>query len=136
MTIIAFDGKTIASDSQISDTYVEYNCKKIFKINNSYIGTVGDYSEGLKFIRWFKDQMTEKPELSTEGFSALQIIERKVYYWDAYLIRYLSTIPCAIGSGDCIAMGAMLAGANAKEAVKITIKLDKECGGRIQAYEV
>lgn len=38
----------------------------------------------------------------------------------------------AIGSGAEVALGAMAAGASAKEAVKIAIQLCVECGGRAE----
>lgn len=42
----------------------------------------------------------------------------------------------ALGSGSVAAMGAMLAGADAKTAVKIASKLDPYTGGKIDVVKV
>ena len=129
MTTVAFDGTTLAADSQINGSYVEYG-NKIEKVGNITIACAGTVSEIALFKRWCRDRTKDKPTLT--DFSCLEIRSGKVYYYDENLEPLTPSIPVAIGSGSDFAMGAMLAGATAKEAVKIACKLDSNSGGKIK----
>ena len=129
MTTVAFDGITLAADSQTNGSYVEYH-NKIARIGNVVVACAGTVSEIAQFQRWCKDRTKDKPILT--DFSCLEIRSGKVYYYDENLEPLTPSIPVAIGSGSDFAMGAMLAGATAKEAVKIACKLDSNSGGKIK----
>ena len=49
--------------------------------------------------------------------------------------RYQLPAPEAEGCGNNFAIAAMMAGADAQQAVEITCKLDTHCGGDIQCFE-
>lgn len=133
MTTIAFDGEHIAADSMLSGAYVD-TAEKIFKISGGYLMMAGSYSEGLIFKKWCKDRTKPKPKL--DDFEALEIRGKKVMYYDEGIEPIPLKAPAAIGTGCQFAMGAMLAGATAKEAVKIASKLDEATGGRIKVVKV
>lgn len=138
MTTIAWDGKTLASDSrQIGDYVDQCNVTKIFTVGSSYLGLAGDSGKGQIFLRWYKDQTKPRPDQhSLDGFEALIIKGSRTYYVDKTCELIECGKPAAIGSGCDCAMGAMLAGATAIEAVKIAIKLDQYSGGKVRSIKV
>ena len=139
MTTITWDGKTLAADSRVTDGCIEQvRCKKIHKAGEYIIAFCGDYAEGLAFVKWVKDGMVaeRKPE-DLEDFGALVVHpDGKVFEYTKRLIPLPCGCPTAAGSGRKSAMGALLAGANAVEAVKIAAKLDPYTGGPVQSFTV
>lgn len=73
-----------------------------------------------------------------ESFEALVIDLNtgKCYMYENRLYPYEVHPPFAIGSGFKYAMGALLAGATATQAVEIAIRLDKNSGGPIQTIDL
>lgn len=146
MTTCAFDGKTFACDSRIAGSFIDTKKhKKIFRVRVNGLRLVvaicGDYAECLKFVHWLKKHGPDKTDVKLglhEDFQAL------VYDTESgTLVEYTNTlfptptgVPTAIGSGCDFAMGAMMAGATAGEAVKIAIKLDKESSAPVHKIHV
>lgn len=136
MTTIAFDGKRLAVDSRTctgSDTIVNERTKKLFKVGKCWIAMSGNSQNCAIALQWFRDGMPkEKPELQ-DNFSA--------YVWDGQkLVRYecaLTPMPqnvkiAAGGSGIDVALGALAAGADAVQAVKIAARFDPFTNSRVQ----
>lgn len=127
MTTIAWDGKTIASDSQSAGTYVDqHGATKIVKRDGKIIAGSGRFSTVCEYF----DGNTEFDDESyfieiDQKTGKARVIEAK----GSYPIKP----PQDIGSGCDFAMGAMLAGKSASEAVKIAIKLDSNSGGKVKA---
>jgi len=137
VTTVAFDGNTIATDSQATADYIQ-SAKKLFKVNNAYIGVAGTYSYAMMFVRWYKDQTKEKPssKLADDDFVALVIRQGKAYAYDNNCIEMPMTAPCAIGSGSNFAMGAMYMGATAKQAVECAKQYCPYTGGKVQTAKI
>ena len=137
MTTIAYDGETLAADSRFTNGYVDDTAKKIFKIGNIYIATAGRYSQALIFIKWCRDRTKEKPKAADLGeFQALEIRNGKPFEYDEHCEPVPMSIPAAVGSGAQFAMGAMKAGLNSKQAVRIAMKLDHNTGGKIKTVKI
>lgn len=146
MTTIAWDGKTLATDSRATNNGVieSDNVKKLFKIKSplsEYVACAvsGDYVEALKIIKWIKLGMSgDFPEIDKDrSASALCLREDKT------LDIYRSTnkgfsLPhkgiYSDGSGWELALGAMDGGATAVKSVKIAIGRDVNSGGKVQSY--
>ena len=63
MTTIAWDGETVAADSQITGDFIyTVDDKKIFRVNGAIVGASGDSEQCLKFIEWYKDTSKEYPK--------------------------------------------------------------------------
>lgn len=133
MTTIAYDGTEISSDSQCDGAYIMTGVKKVEKIGKSYFGTAGRLEDMYAFLDWRRGG--EKPKVD-EYFESIEIRGKQVYWWGQALVPCKMPYPAAIGSGAQFAMGAMLAGATAKEAVKIASKLDSGTGSRIRSITV
>ena len=139
MTTIVWDGSVLAADSReaLSDGFFHDKCNKIFKIGSSYIATAGDSSDGLLFVQWCKDRTKPKPTIG-KHFEAVEIMrDGAIYLYDKNCIGIKWTGKhFALGSGGNFALGAVLAGVSAKEAVEIAKKLDINSGGKVKAVKI
>ena len=130
MTTIAWDGKELASDSMVYSDYIEQSpIKKIFKKDGKLFAFAGVYAESIAFLN-------EGKKLTDES----QAIEIDLKTGKAKLHEGSGCFdikpPQALGSGAPFAMGAMLAGKSATEAVKIGIKLDPYSGGKVSTHKI
>lgn len=131
MTTIATDGKTIACDSQQDTGFInQVKSKKIFKIPNGWAGAAGEAGPSLAALNWIRNG-GDKPDLSSGDFSLVILRDSGVFTLENDLIEIPVGIPFAAGSGAPYAMGAMLSGKTAPQAVRLAIKLDPFSGGQI-----
>lgn len=135
MSVIAWDGKTLAADKQ--STYGEQRSvvTKIFRVPQGLLGVTGKTEHMKPLLNWFNN--FEVPELfpefqkDPEENSAVLLItkERKIMCYGAQVDPFMIEQPMyATGCGKDFAMGAMLAGADARRAVEITCQLNVYCG--------
>lgn len=137
MTTVATDGKTVAADSRCIGSYIEPgNIQKIWVLGKSIVGFAGDYASGLRFIEWVKGGCNPESRPELEDFNGLIVSASGVKLFCEKLVAMKSPRMSAIGSGDRIAMGAMMAGASPKKAVEIAKKLDPSTGGKVMVLEV
>lgn len=137
MTTLAYDGQNFAADRQMSLHMVKV--QKIFRLpNGAVVGGAGDYNKIVKSIRYMLGQ-GDKVEGPADGNTMLMMVHNKKVYLS---VDYGDTMmpvrdkKFAIGSGSSYAMGAMQAGATAKEAIKIAAKLDPDTGPTVDSVEV
>ncbi len=140
MTTIAFDGKTLACDSQGNGAYtVQGPMKKIWKVRNLIFGWSGLYSDSILYRDWLiAGRPEKKPDIGYSGEGCALLIEGgKAWLQHApHFVKVPVGPQAAVGCGCDFAMGAMLAGADARQAVKIAVKLDKGSGGKVQALSI
>lgn len=141
MTTVAWDGKTMASDSLATDAWglKEEVFDKILAGNGFLVGTAGEKG-GIH--RWWK---------SIEGMKFCEVVEfgypefnrdnndpsiMLVDKWN--LMRHVSGVFVemqrryhAVGSGRDYALAAMRCGKSASVAIKIAMEFDNNTGGRI-----
>lgn len=153
MTTIAWDGKTMASDTQASsgDVVCSYTEQKIYTPPESgwevcgskvvALGCSGDCGAEMELQELLKNNLTYASEfLPTFSFTALAIIGAGRAYiiskekgeTRASISRQVE--PYAIGSGGLIALTAMHCGKNAREAVQVAIDLDCYSGGSVDSF--
>lgn len=153
MTTIAWDGKTLASDTQASsgDVVCSYTEQKIYTPPESgwevcgskvvALGCSGDCGAEMELQELLKNNLTYASEfLPTFSFTALAIIGAGRAYiiskekgeTRASISRQVE--PYAIGSGGLIARTAMHCGKNAREAVQVAIDLDCYSGGSVDSF--
>ncbi len=135
MTTIAYDGVSLASDSQVGGAYLDGGIKKVVKIGKSYFGAAGHLESMTLFFKWLREG-GDKPKIDSDSFEGIEVRGKSVYWWGDALTPCRIRAPAAIGSGVQFAMGAMLAGATAKEAVKIAAKLDGGTGRTIKSVKI
>ena len=146
MTTIAIKGGIMAADSQATISTEEGGsnrtlCEKIYRVGNDIIGLAGESAPGLVFLDWYIQTMTAPtliaPEMLVHGeadFTALVLKHQgSAFEYDKWcrperVIDYDVKKCYAIGSGRKVAMGAMLAGKSAKDAVEIACSEDAHSG--------
>src|ERR1041385_8755305 len=111
-TVIVFDGKSLAADSQMTMGQAKYlHMQKLVRIGQYVVGCAGDCSDIRKFRGWFADQKKPKPKL--ECMSELVLSKLGCWKYDEDCDPVQITRPFAIGTGRVAAMAAMKAGATA-----------------------
>lgn len=129
MTTIAWDGLTMASDSQCS--YHSMDTQKVHRLNDgSLVGLAGNSGLCLRVMRALERGKTEP--YAPGDYSYLRV-------WPdgrAEVSAGDGAIPMphrffAIGSGSDYAMGAMAMHATAAEAVRVASMFDSDTGGRV-----
>jgi len=128
MTTIAYDGETLAVDSQITGSYVEYGTK-MFEEEGVFVTFCGEYGVALTMVQeYFDGEITAR-----ENDTSLVVLKDGILF-ELLAAGHLIPVdaPYAAGSGGPFAMGAMRAGASADQAVEIAIELDPHSGGDVQ----
>lgn len=140
MSIIVWDGTTLAADKQVTNINLKRSsATKIIRINDDIlVAGVGQHQTVMALIEWvrwgmpvakFPKEFTDKSESTT-----LWIINRNKTIGrieDGPFLIMQDTHRFADGSGRDFAYGAMEMGADAVEAVEIACKYDIYCGGGI-----
>ena len=134
MTTIAYDGKSIAADSQGTCGFIEQSpFTKIFEVDDYYIAGSGSYSTILAIVDWFRNGRPQGqiPEFDKDSLSGLFVVDKETKMLEVYGAKTLkfpttsfSNAPNALGSGEEFAMGALLSGASASQAVLVACRLD------------
>ncbi len=145
MTIIAYDGKTLACDSRYTagSTIITNVGTKLYKLNDvtyfgdilRYIGMSGACSDYDKVVSFLHSQEFPGGPIEHDVHA---IILGDVYIYkleesSSFLIRYPKKQKLTCGSGGRWASSAMSLGLTAIEAAKHAVKHDSSCGGKIRS---
>lgn len=133
VTCIAWDGKALAGDRQGDMGGTKLRVRKVRRVVKDgkpyLLGASGSLDNCTQWMDWFEGY-AEKPTFDKdESFAGLLIGRREVWHVSKTLhpVRiYEKRI--AVGSGRAEALGAMMCGKSAKEAVLIAAKLDTGVG--------
>jgi 20S proteasome alpha/beta subunit len=138
MTVIAWDGHTLAADKQHNSGNAKLTCTKIYKTSAGYLmGATGDADSCSAMFEWFRNcygaSPSTYPECQKDKDRYAQLI---VITPDRDIHLYLQTpypvvLPPQLfsaGSGRDFAMAAMHLRVGAVQAVKLACSLDSSCG--------
>jgi len=137
MTTIAIEDGVVASDSMMVGFFIDQvnvvKIKKIKRISDGQTviaGGSGTLSEVHQFMDWIAHSCKKEDYISMgDRNSTLFVLDKEgVWSYDTYYKPIYSGKVSALGSGAQFAMGAMMAGATAEEAVRIAIELDTNSG--------
>jgi len=130
MSVVAFDGKSVAADKQASFGNIKLTVNKLFHHFDEVLSFVGDSEEGLMMINWYKNKETQEFPKFKEYKTTLLVFSKEGYkYYELTDTPQTTETPfIAFGSGRDFAMGAMAAGADAEHAVGIACNYDINCG--------
>lgn len=137
MTVIAWDGKTLAADKLGDNGGSRMTATKVHRVRGHLVGIIGRVDCCYHLLDWF--DRGAKPEKwpafqATDDWSSLLVVRP-----DGVLVRYdRSPTPFPIedkvyaaGSARDAAKAAMLMGADARRAIEIAIEVDCTVGGGI-----
>lgn len=150
MTVIAWDGKTLAADSRVTvhSAIVDDNMQKLYRLHKEImyggdkllaVGWSGDAADVDRVLCYLYSEEFPSDMEVKHGIGALVIGKKYAYILEpgqSFLIRYRRNTKLAEGCGAPFAMSAMKLGLNAVQAVKHAIKLDSACGGKIRSIEL
>lgn len=137
MTTIAWDGKSLAFDSQTTcGGHRDLSVIKAVKRGAALAAAAGTSAKGLQFLDWFRAGMAgDPPEAGSEddnSFWGLIVTTDRLLIWNsAGWLAGKSDHPYTLGSGGTYALGAMGAGADARAAVEIAARYDTGTGGDV-----
>lgn len=142
MTVVAWDGKTLAADKRACNGTLYRTVTKIFRVGQCLVGYAGDPAFGEAMRAWiaageklkdFPDCQRDKDDwtgtLVIRPNGTIQKYERTPYpitFEDQHH---------AIGCGRDFALAAMYLGKTAREAVEVAIALDSGCGNGVDTLE-
>ena len=137
MTIIAWDGKTLAADRAATNCGYQRSATKIFRVPGGIVGFAGDESRAMAFLEWFKGRCDpakfpefQKGDGAVGCLFVLDDVTNLAYLSTAYPAVHTDKFD-AIGSGRDYALAAMYLGHDAKRAVEVACALDNDCGNGI-----
>lgn len=146
MTVIAWDGKTLAADRLSHCNGVRMSVTKIHRFDGMLIGGAGELDMVLEVIEWIRSGRNPEKfpaaQRTRDDNQAVLLVERDFGRGGAPVVRLYTRAPVAapyespfvaVGSGGVIAMTAMHLGKTATEAVEVASQLNAECGGGIDA---
>lgn len=143
MSIIAWDGTTIAADRQATHSGLALSVEKLYRRSAGVIlGFTGSLEQGLLLADWYGAgaDPDKWPVWQTPmDYTRLVVLNFHV----GLLMEYESLpvaqyrkfeSPAAFGSGRDFALGAMAQGANAREAVEIASRFSVDCGLGVTSF--
>ncbi len=143
MTVIAWDGKTLAADKRACVGSMVNTVTKIRRIGVLLVGGAGDMSYVLAMFDWIRAGRARDDfpadQRSAENWQPIIVVEADgtavIYERTPFPIRYEQKF-AAIGSGREFARAALYMGATAAEAVSVACALDNGCGNGIDTLEL
>lgn len=136
MTIIVWDGKTLAADKQMTNGGLKHKATKIFKIDGHLVGVTGDFDYAQAMLEWFRngakpESFPDHQKEDSKFVGMLVITPNKQilkYERSPYPIDFTECGVTCIGSGRDYAYGALYMGATAYRAVEAACQYDTHCG--------
>lgn len=147
MTTIAWDGRIIAADSLTSEDsgIMHGNLDKLHVGRDFIVGLAGTRADSVRWLRTLSastsaDEIIARgyPEYSTDNDPHILLVKiggHAYTHTQGVFVEFQGTcnghMCWAIGSGREVAIGAMLAGASAEQAVKFAAEVDPYTGGKV-----
>lgn len=137
MTTIAWDGKLLAADTQLTVDNIKTVVRKILTVDP--LGWVwaaaGEVDKEVEVLQFLKGEGPEPAPKRLREFEAICIDkEGKVFLYQEAVHPIPISSFIAIGSGGKIAMAAMHLGLDAKAAVGVASELDVNTNKYIDTY--
>jgi len=134
VTVIAWDGKTLAADKQSTNQGHASMVTKIYRSGDDLVAICGGLARGMAMRRWYeagRDSATFPKPADADDFAILLVVHR-----DGTVDKYesmehplhIESPYCATGSGRDFALLAMHLGYDARRAVELACELSVDCG--------
>ena len=141
MSVVAWDGKTVAADKIAVSAEMRTTTTKVFRLDDAILAWVGESGGGIALLDWYKNgsvQARWPAAQNTDNWTRLIVARASgVFFFEREPHAQKVEEPfMAWGSGRDYAMGAMAMGASAEEAVEVAIRFSTTCGNGIDSYEI
>jgi len=143
VSVVAWDGRTLAADRQSTNHGNRSEVQKLWRAANplTALAVTGGIAEGLAMVEWYKAgaDPASYPAFQNDSGRWTRLIvvtetELLEYEQPSTPIRWRRQDKRAWGSGRDYAIGAMAAGASAREAVEITNAHCTETGFGVSTF--
>lgn len=144
MSVIAWDGETVVADRQMAVDGLRQTTSKLRRLKTGeVIGWVGGYENGLAVAQWYEDGADPErwPECQgdKEDWASLVVFRPDGSAIEFERLPIAQTVMekfFAWGTGRDLAIGAMAAGADPRDAVAIANRYSTSCGLGIDIMRV
>lgn len=142
MTVICWDGATLAADKRSVNHGRATTVTKVFRSGEWLLAISGDLVRGLEMVKWFQDGRDAKAlpafqSALTDYVPMMAISKDGVFLFENGPIPFKVEEPFfAIGSGRDIALTALHLGLGAVRAVQIACELNTGCGNGVDTLEL
>lgn len=141
MTVIAWDGKTLAADKRATcGGGIARTVTKIRRVGNVLTAVSGDWDVACELRAWWEagSDPSAFPDCARDGDASLMV------FAPGYIATFTSgpyPLPieaerCAFGSGRDYAEAAMHLGFSAKRAVEVACHFQTDCGNGIDILKL
>lgn len=142
MTVIAWDGKTLAADKQSTSNGMARTTSKIHRVRDGLLALTGAGGHGYALLAWFNGARDPAAwprvqDAEDEG-SVIHFTRDGVFVYGGNGCGVGEPVEdpfIAFGSGRDYAMAAMHLGKSPREAVEIACLFDINCGCGIDVLE-
>lgn len=140
MSVIVWDGKTLAVDRGINDGHVSVPVNKSWQLDNGVIiAGVGSVYDIFLMKAWVIEGRNSArfPKVSPQSHFVIVSPVSGLQRYSAEPIAISHRFhPVALGSGRDFAYGALAVGATAKQAAEAAAKYCVTCSPEIDVYEI
>lgn len=148
MTVIAWDGKTLAADRQCTSAGLVSSVTKVFQLSGGvydrhYVGVCGNMARAMELVNWletFNGDPVSLPDFQRDDdLCVLMLVispEGQCFEYGASPYPHEIASFHAIGDGCDFAMAAMHCGETAEEAVRIACVYSSTCGRGVDSFRV
>jgi ATP-dependent protease HslVU (ClpYQ) peptidase subunit len=143
MTVIAWDGRTLAADKQSTAGSMRRTATKIHRVTDGLVALSGDASHAHAVLAWFQGVRDPREfplgaHPDTVGH-VIYFTQDGVFLYDGMGTGHREKIEdsfIAFGSGRDYAMAAMHLGCDARRAVEVACEFDVYCGMGVDVLEL
>jgi ATP-dependent protease HslVU (ClpYQ) peptidase subunit len=138
MTTILADAKkrVMVCDSKATCGDSWFPITKVYQVEDELIGFAGAASEGARWLDWYASgQRGKMPGMENVSIMILSTDGVRLVEGSGRIVQIERGFH-AIGSGDKAALGAFMAGADARKAVGIACQIDAGSGGDIHVHKL
>lgn len=138
MTVIVWDGITLAADRQITDGGLVSAGTKLFihRDGSRACAFCGSYVQGMMLKDWYLGgAWVEKWPGGCSDTTLIVLDEHGCAEYSEFPVRQPIELTYAWGSGRDYAIGAMAMGATATQAVGVANRFSNECGFGLDEFK-
>ena len=135
MTVIVWDGKTLAADKQATNAGLKRRVTKLRRIRGHLCAVSGDFDYAQELLHWFEagaDPATYPDCQKTNEWVSLLVItpERRILKFERspYPADFTEDGVYAMGSGRDFAIAAVYLGFDAAKGVEVASVFESGCG--------
>ena len=142
MTILAYDGRTLAADKQSTGGGTKHTVTKVFRVGDLIVGFTGETGLAMEMVEWVRRGRAAADfpaaQRKTDDSCELVVIDAgKVLVYERSPYPYTIEDPVyAAGSGRDFALAAMFCGLDARKAVAVACQFNTGCGMGIDAIDI